>query len=296
MEYANLNQAQQRILMCLQPLNMAVGGDNMKNLILIVSIPAFVLLANVVDAFDFYGASVTFKEVSMNMWRMGISGKYPVIDNVTMDSPAEKAGLSQGNIILSVNKRVIKNVSDLDTFTDDTLSVNILNGYSREKIFIDRIAIEAEKIRRTAEERKSIVEVVTSNTNTSVAENTIDLTPVVLNDAVLEKKLGRSAPVYRTGNNDTYKEISYYDTCKSILSVILKAPGSARFLPFADSDKYYRSGNFVISSYVDSQNGFGAFLRAPWKCTVDIQLNKVKDLTFKDTDIVRDFKALPDNH
>lgn len=265
----------------------------MKNLILLFSIPTLVLIANVVNAFDFYGASVTTKVVSMSMWRMGINGNYPVIDSVNMNSPAAKAGLSEGNIILSVNGRATRNVYDLDNVSTDVISVEILKGYSREKIIIDRAAVENEKIKRIAENMKPIVDVSGANTGANFTEKKLDSAPIILNDAVLEKKLGGSMSVNRTGNNDTYKEIGYFETCKSILKVVLKAPSTANFLSFANSDRHYRSGYFVISSFVDSQNSFGAFLRAPWSCTIDFQLNRVKDVTFRDKDIVRNFVALP---
>ena len=164
----------------------------MKNLILIFSIPFFVHMANVADAYDLYGASITVKEVSMSMWRMGISGNYPIIDSVTLDSPAAKAGLSQGNIILSVNGRAIKNVSDLNTFNTDVLSVKIFKGYVRETIIINIIAIEAEKAKRITEEKKSVIKASAPIRDTEVEEISKDSTPVILNDAILEKKLGKS--------------------------------------------------------------------------------------------------------
>ena len=166
----------------------------MKNLIVIFSIPVFVLTANVANAYDFYGASVTVKEVSTSMWRMGINGNYPIIDSVTLDSPAAKAGLSQGNIILSVNDKVIKTVADLDTFTTNILSMKILKGYSRETILIDRNAIEAEKTKHIEEERKSIVEVAAPIRNTQVEDRLNNLPPIVFDDAKLEKEYGKSTP------------------------------------------------------------------------------------------------------
>ncbi|MEI6222930.1 MAG: PDZ domain-containing protein [bacterium] len=163
----------------------------MISLIQIISISVFVLMANVSYAYDFYGASVTVKEVSMSMWRMGINGNYPIIDSITPNSPAAKAGLSQGNIILSVNDRAIKNVSDLDTVTAAILLVKILKGYDRETITINRIAIESEKAKLIAEDKKSVVEVATPiRKNTNVEETLNNSPPIVFNDSTLEKKYG----------------------------------------------------------------------------------------------------------
>lgn len=49
----------------------------------------------------------------------------------------------------------------------------------------------------------------------------------------------------------------------------LKSPGSAKFAYVADSDiKAVDDSTFVILSYVDSQNDFGALKRTYFKCTM----------------------------
>ena len=146
-------------------------------------------MANVADAFDFYGASITVKEVSMSMWRMGISGNYPIIDSVTLDSPAAKAGLSQGNIILSVNGRAINNVSDLEKMPTDVYVVKILNGYNWESITINAATIEAEKAQRI-ELSKANIEVAPRYTNASAEEHAVNEAQTIFDDDYLDKHFG----------------------------------------------------------------------------------------------------------
>jgi hypothetical protein len=163
-------------------------------------------MAEVANAYDFYGASITVKEVSMSMWRMGINGNYPIIDSIALNSPAAKAGLSQGNIILSINDRVIKTVSELDAFTTNVLSVKILKGYARETIIIDRIAIEAEKTRRIAEENKTVATISPPAKTTATSERPDTTPPLKFDDTSLEKKYGKSGEGI-TGEDNLRREI-----------------------------------------------------------------------------------------
>jgi hypothetical protein len=57
--------------------------------------------------------------------------------------------------------------------------------------------------------------------------------------------------------------------CKSFVEKRLKAPSTADFASFDRQTVESRSdGHFVVSSYVDSQNSFGAKIRTDYACEV----------------------------
>jgi len=96
-------------------------------------------------AADFFGATVTNQEVPTRAWRAGVTGERPIVGHVPPNSPAAKYGLEQGQIILSINDKQVRNVNELRLFTTDTLSVFVLDGAEKKMVTIDRLAIEKEK-------------------------------------------------------------------------------------------------------------------------------------------------------
>jgi hypothetical protein len=107
------------------------------------------------NAADFYGATVTDREVPTVAWRAGITGSRPIIGNVPPNSPAAKYGLKQGYIILFINDKKVRNTGELNQFTTDTISVYVFDGTEMKTVSIDRKAIEAEKAERIEAERKA---------------------------------------------------------------------------------------------------------------------------------------------
>jgi hypothetical protein len=67
-------------------------------------------------------------------------------------------------------------------------------------------------------------------------------------------------------------QLSAFDVCQSFVKDQLKAPGTASFRdPFGDQAPTFDGdgkGPITVSSSVDSENSFGAKLRAPFVCTV----------------------------
>jgi len=65
----------------------------------------------------------------------------------------------------------------------------------------------------------------------------------------------------------------------------LKSPSTAKFPSYAERQQQTSilgAGKFKITSWVDSQNGFGAMIRTNWSCTITFIGDKVKceDLVF----------------
>lgn len=63
-----------------------------------------------------------------------------------------------------------------------------------------------------------------------------------------------------------------FSVCKQFVTQRLRAPATAQFpntfSPDVQSDGGTPAGAYTITSYVDSQNGFGALLRTPFVCKV----------------------------
>lgn len=56
--------------------------------------------------------------------------------------------------------------------------------------------------------------------------------------------------------------------CQNYVKMRLKAPGTADF-PFLDHDVTpMGSDTYLVRSYVDAQNGFGAMLRSNYRCQI----------------------------
>lgn len=82
------------------------------------------------------------------------------------------------------------------------------------------------------------------------------------------------SPVAAAGSSGDSDEDEYgaYQACKEFVRDRLRAPSTASFPDYFDFDDEIvisHTGNeYTIVSQVDSQNGFGAMLTAPWTCTV----------------------------
>jgi len=139
--------------------------------LVILTITALPFIASMSIASDFYGATVTDKDTPTAAWKAGIIGVHPTINDVTYDSPAGKAGFKRGDIILSINDDDVKRTSELDKFTTNTLTVHVFDGNERKKLTIDRLAIETEKARRLADEKKPAPAPESTDTNNESPDN-----------------------------------------------------------------------------------------------------------------------------
>lgn len=83
-------------------------------------------------------------------------------------------------------------------------------------------------------------------------------------------------------NSGTSSKPSVYQAqsaCESAVTGILKSPSSADFGGWQRREN--ADGTFEISGYVDSQNSFGAMLRARFSCSVDASGNQAKITYFR---------------
>lgn len=83
-------------------------------------------------------------------------------------------------------------------------------------------------------------------------------------------------------NNGASSKPSVYQAqsaCESAVTGILKSPSSADFGGWQRREN--ADGTFEISGFVDSQNSFGAMLRAQFSCSVDASGNQAKITYFR---------------
>jgi len=161
----------------------------MRHFLFIIAISFSILTANAVDAFDFYGASISDKEAPSSYIKYGINGYHPIINEVVLDTPASKAGLKKGDIILFINNKNIQKTIELRSITNDVINFTVFNGFERKTVSIDRLAFETEKAKRNGTERKHSNN---SQIYPQVVEHPDNSPPLTFDNASLEKKYGNS--------------------------------------------------------------------------------------------------------
>jgi hypothetical protein len=168
------------------------AGNSMQILLIILSGMVLLLSTEVVDAFDFYGAVIIDKEAPSAAWSSGVNGIHPTVNRVSNNSPAGKAGLKLGDIILSVNDTDIKKTSDLAKFADINLSIYIFSGFKFKTISIDEPVINADNSTPKSDNKK--ISAVDVSRNNIGGESSDDSAPLKFNDVELENKYGTSSP------------------------------------------------------------------------------------------------------
>lgn len=76
-----------------------------------------------------------------------------------------------------------------------------------------------------------------------------------------------------TGEGSKEAEATYY--IEEAVKSRLKSPATADFPYFTDAILSTNDGHFSVTSYVDSQNGFGAVIRTKFYC--EVKYDKGKD-------------------
>lgn len=146
-------------------------------------------LATTGHALDFYGATITDRELPTRFFKLDLYGIRPIVDHVTADSPADRFGLKQGDLILSINGKSVVKTSDLSTMTKEKNDIRIIRGVARKRITVTRATIEA--VRHAAHKAQ---ETTPKNSTPSSSDNS----PAIrLDDAALEKRFGKTTPAQR---------------------------------------------------------------------------------------------------
>lgn len=134
---------------------------------------AFVLLLDLflsvssVYALDFYGANVIDSDVPSSYFKIGLYGFRPVIDAISIDSPAAKHGFQRGDIIFSINGRNIKKSAELNQFKTKGLQVSIFRNREKVTLTIDGHANEATQTKPMAAKKQSDMQQGTVLVNTA---------------------------------------------------------------------------------------------------------------------------------
>jgi len=82
-----------------------------------------------------------------------------------------------------------------------------------------------------------------------------------------------------SASKDTDLSNEAFIQCKNFVSENLKSPSSADF-PFMDFKAWrFDNSTYVIKSYVDAQNSFGAQIRSNWHCKIQYQDGEKSDQT-----------------
>lgn len=62
--------------------------------------------------------------------------------------------------------------------------------------------------------------------------------------------------------------VEAFTICKQLMQQRMRAPATSSFAAYPESTVRRESGDYVVLSHVDSQNGFGALIRTRYTCTV----------------------------
>ena len=88
-----------------------------------------------------------------------------------------------------------------------------------------------------------------------------------------------SPPASQSSSGDSIEARVF---CKYVVENSLKSPSTAQFSSYGDTTATRSGSAWVINGYVDSQNSFGAKLRADYRCTAS---GAGKDLKLDDLSI-----------
>lgn len=125
---------------------------------------AFILLLDLllsvtsVYAFDFYGANVIDSDVPSSYFKVGLFGFRPIIDTISIDSPAAKHGFQRGDIISSINGRNIKRSAELTQFKTNVLQVSIFRNREKMTLTIGESANETTQTKPMATIKQSALQ------------------------------------------------------------------------------------------------------------------------------------------
>lgn len=146
-------------------------------------------LATTGHALDFYGATITDRELPSSFFKIHLYGFRPTADRVTTDSPADRFGLKRGDVILSVNGKSVARTADFPGMTHEKNDIRVIRGLARKRITATRATIAAaQKAQRAAYKTQETAP-------QAAAAPSSDTGPAIrFDDATLEKRFGKTTP------------------------------------------------------------------------------------------------------
>jgi len=127
-------------------------------------------------AADLYGAAVTDKDAPTSYMRVGIYGDHPTVASVASGSPADKAGVVRGDIVVSINGKSILRSADLAQFSAENLTIGLFDGLKWKTLNIDRMAVE-KALQLEASRKAATITAVTSASASSPDDEESDFSP-----------------------------------------------------------------------------------------------------------------------
>lgn len=106
----------------------------------------------------------------------------------------------------------------------------------------------------------------------------------LINTDIYKQKYEHSSSVESVNVQSKRKEdegLSKYEAetvSQSLITRFLKAPATAKFAPYSAWNSIVYSDGVIVSSYVDSQNSFGAMLRSYFKVYFVLKTSNVYDV------------------
>lgn len=93
---------------------------------------------------------------------------------------------------------------------------------------------------------------------------------IVVFVAVLGAGSGSASPARKAAMQARFMEREAAQHLQKIVTPLLKSPSTAKFPSIVDwySKETTEKGTYLVSSHVDSQNGFGAMIRTTFKATL----------------------------
>ena len=149
-------------------------------------------MATTGHALDFYGATITDRELPARFYKLDMYGTRPIVDHVTAGSAADRFGLRQGDLVLSINGKSVAKTSDFSGMTQEKNDLRVIRGLARKRIAVTRATLEAaQQVQHTASKAQETA----SHAPTSPSSDT---SPAIrFDDATLEKKFGKTTPAQR---------------------------------------------------------------------------------------------------
>lgn len=150
------------------------------------------VLATTGHALDFYGASITDRELPSSFFKIHLYGFRPTVDHVTTDSPAGRFGLKRGDVILSINGKPVAKTADFPGMTHEKNDIRVIRGLARKRLIVTRATIEA------AQQTQHLVQKAQETAPKVSTPPSSDTSPALrFDDAALEKRFGKTTPAQR---------------------------------------------------------------------------------------------------